>query len=856
MKLKLLVWILAVLILSSSVMAVITDNLVAYYKADEGTGNLLDATNNYIMGIQGTVGNDTVILNSARGVGTDANYFYNDSHITLDSQLNYSVSIWVKKTAAACQTINNILTFETGTGTEIYGIRYYTGGFELENLDDAAASKATTLETDVVYNVIGVWQGNTKNSSVYVNGTKGTDHTTAQAHDSSNDLWINRAGRTGRFNSCFAIDEIAIWDRKISDTEITQIQTTFYANWTGSAAINNFSVTATDEWNSSSLNISVWLDGVFQYTNTTVTTALLQNDTGLHNITIGSINYYNRTYTNYNTSSNLVGSLFKIYRIFNITFSNYITYSGINYTRNLTYSVNLTCPSFDNNTLNFYVSGANKISHLLTCINSSQIVTGSYQYSTEGNSSVYFTYNSTGYNETTKLNYFLWDLINPIATINFTVLEGFNNHTTDVTLICTDNIFNNITYNNTLNGVSLFYGNLTNASVNSNSSNLVYGTNTAVGTCKDLFGSNSSNYSKYVYSATLILIDERNNVLFDVNNVSSARVYYDDNSTYFDFKTAGTNTTNFTSILTNKLRFELVYSTGDVIVRYIDVSLLTDPIRVCANKEGVTHYEQLLISAIEKPVVLKNVFSNCVVAADYTRFAYQSSLVLKAYTINSLYYLYTFDEGNQVLLASLDGSISTYVNLDTLEFNQNAYDVTVLGDALAFEKTGTYTMKIYYNNLANDNSNLTVNIIRLDNTSSTTILTTSSFSNPNNFTMYFDFTTLNITNNTVFKIVLTKTSTGGITSTLSKYFNTQAKSGKLPSGIGLVIGFLLIVFGLTFTISRTTFSWFGIAMALASIIVLTFTMPAWYITFLLVIDVIVLVYIVIILAYQNYPTVA
>jgi hypothetical protein len=277
---------------------------------------------------------------------------------------------------------------------------------------------------------------------------------------------------------------------------------------------------------------------------------------------------------------------------------------------------------------------------------------------------------------------------------------------------------------------------------------------------------------------------------------------------------------------------------------------------VCANKEGVTHYEQLLISAIEKPVVVKNVFSNCVIAADYTRFAYQSSLVLKAYSINSLYYLYTFDGSNQVLLASIDGSISTYINLDTLEFNQNAYDVTILGDALAFEKTGTHQMKIYYRNLANDNANLTAVITKLDNTTTTTVLSTSAFSNPNNFTMYFDFTTLNVTDETVFKITLLKTSTGGVTTTISKYFNTQAKSGKLASGVGFVMAFLLIVFGLTFTISRTTFSWFGIVMVLASIGVLSFTMSAWYITLLMAINFIIGVYICIILAYQNYPTVS
>lgn len=624
-----------------------------------------------------------------------------------------------------------------------------------------------------------------------------------------------------------------------------------------------------DFYNSSTINtfnITIyWPNGtqtLHSTTNGTVSLINITNDTATVNISAyGITGYYNTSltgavFTNATTTNHYLYST-RIYQVFNKTFSNYVTSGTVNYTRNLTYSVNLSCPSFDVTKLNVNVGNATVYTHNVTCTNSSQAVTGSYQADTEGNTNISFYYNATSYTETVAAQNFTYDLYAPTAAINFSVNEGFNNHATNVTLVCTDNIYPTLFYNNTLNGVVLYTGNLSNASVKINASTLVYGVNSAYGFCADAFSNDTDTYNRTVYAATLALIDERNNTAFDVSNISGARVYYDDNSTYYDFKTAGNvSSVNFTSILTNKLRFELIYATGDVIIRYVDVSLLADPVRVCANREGVTHYEQLLISAIEKPVVVKNVFSNCVIAADYTRFAYQSSLVLKAYSINSLYYLYTFEGTDQVLLASIDGSISTYINLDTLEFNQNAYDVTVLGDALAFEKTSSTQMKIYYRNLADDNANLTATITKLDNTSSSVVFTTSSFTNPNNFTMYFDFTTLNITNETVFKITLTKTSTSGITSTISKYFNTQAKSGQLASGVGFAIAFLLIIFGLTFTIARTTFSWFGIVVTIASIGVLTFTMAAWYITFLMVIDVIILLYICIVLAYQNYPTVS
>lgn len=67
----------------------------------------------------------------------------------------------------------------------------------------------------------------------------------------------------------------------------------------------NFTVSVTDAWNSSTINVfNVTVNGV-EYTATTgtATTLLLSNDTSLYNIEIESEDgYFNRTYTNYNIS--------------------------------------------------------------------------------------------------------------------------------------------------------------------------------------------------------------------------------------------------------------------------------------------------------------------------------------------------------------------------------------------------------------------------------------------------------------------------------------------------------------------------------------------------------------------------
>lgn len=72
----------------------------------------------------------------------------------------------------------------------------------------------------------------------------------------------------------------------------------------------NFSITAVNSFNVNSINnFSVFFDGILYNTSIGTVTTGLSNSTLLKNITVSSIGYFNKTYLNYNVSSNLIASL-------------------------------------------------------------------------------------------------------------------------------------------------------------------------------------------------------------------------------------------------------------------------------------------------------------------------------------------------------------------------------------------------------------------------------------------------------------------------------------------------------------------------------------------------------------------
>lgn len=448
--------------------------------------------------------------------------------------------------------------------------------------------------------------------------------------------------------------------------------------------------------------------------------------------------------------------------------------------------------------------------------------------------------------------------VSPLVQANFSVPSGFQNFSVNISMRCVTDYFSNASYSMSFNGVSFFNGTLDNGSVVFNVTTARDGVNYVVGECVTPFGNASVNYSAVVYAKTLFLWDEVGNVPFNVSgvNVSGVKVFFDDNSSLFDFQDNGVSYVNFTSGVNDKLRVELSYADGGVIIRYVDVSLVGD-LRVCANEGGVLHIPQFILSGTQRRVLMKNVFSSCYVAADYTRFGVGTGFMLKAWTIDSLYSLFAFDnDGNEYLLSSLDGSVSSDIQLDSLIISNSLTDLTVLQDALVISKdedVGTQVI-IYYANPGNDNSGVSLVVKNLD--TNAVVLSESGFSSPNNFTVFFNFATLsNVSNGTVFQAILTATRSDGSVSVIKKYFNGMARTIYVTSKVAFLVSFLLVLFGMTMTVARLAFSWLGVVVIVSAIGLLAVSPLVWYTLFLMAVEFIMLVYVVIVMTMQGPQTV-
>lgn len=590
-----------------------------------------------------------------------------------------------------------------------------------------------------------------------------------------------------------------------------------------------------------------------------INTSLLANGS-TYNVNVYANGYYTDGYIQWNTTYPLYANLSRIFNLYNVSYQNYTTYSGLNWSRELIIEAVYTCNrAYADTNLSLIINGSGVKNLTINCDGGLQKTNTTYKPSSEYTYSINVNLNTTFGNKNVS-NYasepqiFKFDLYAPtINYLNFTIdNDGFGDTNTTLTMQCNDT-FQTLLYNMTWRNISIHYSNETPLTTIEEINNSIDGDNILIGYCSDLFNTTSKTVSRAMYVKYLYLIDERLNTDFDINNISSAKVYFDDNSSVYDFQANNISRVNFSSDYTSKLRFELGYSDGAIVTRYVDTELGDANLRVCANTEGVTHYEQLLLSALQKEAILKNVYSNCVVAADYTRFAYQDSYVLKAYTIDSMYYLSTKDNGKQVLLASVDGSIQSYINLDVLEFSKTAYNFTISRDALTTQLSANNQTTIYYKNLKNDNTALDLTITRLD--SDTIVLQTSDFDDANEFTLIFNYATLdNINDTTVFQLDLTRTTASSVQN-IKQYFTANGVSGLISSMLAFVISAALVLFGMTITISRASFSWFGIIILLAAIALLALAIPAWYVTLLMSLEVILMVYAVILMWQVNYNVV-
>lgn len=544
-----------------------------------------------------------------------------------------------------------------------------------------------------------------------------------------------------------------------------------------------------------------------------------------------------------------------------VDFGNYVTYNQTNFTRALSYNLSVSNCFGSNNTLQRYVNGVLNTSFLFDCDgnNASSFLNQVFNPQGEQVFNVSFKVPEVDYqtSEVITDNYsFQGDLNNPTISLSYAVGDGFfSTAQFNTTLICSDSILNSIlSYTLTINNNEVVNANYSNGTVLLFNETLANGANNLYGVCADFFGSTASNITFSAFSKNIVLWDEILNTQFTSLNATDIKIWFGNNATFFDFKAAGVSNVSYTSTNNTKLRVELTYG-EELVQRFLDADLISEPtIKVCANRDDITHYEQFIISSSQSPAIMKNTYTECYILGDYTRFAYENAFFVRSFTIDSLYYLYTFDNEEQVLLSSVDGGVQSNINLDTLEFQQNQYELSLLSDALSFQKVSNTTVLISYDNLREDNNEISLNITRLD--TNEVVFSSSDFTDPNSFTYYFQYSTLsNVTSTTLFQITVLRSTDDG-DYILKRFFNTGAGTGVIRPELAAFIAVALLFFGLTFTAAKFSFSWFGILVGIFALLVLTLAVSSWYTIFLQAITVISVIFIGLIMNKTNQGSIA
>ena len=236
----------------------LSDQLVAYYKLDEASGNAVNAASgSYTLTNYGTTTYTTGKINNGADFGASNTTKYLLRPFFGDFILNdgaMSISCWVKLNTevassyycfafASGQSTFLVLRYEYNSGTR--RLRLTRGR---NNLSYVYVDKTVTLGTSNWYHIVGTYDGS--NMTLYVDGVKETPvaasgNGTANWHPGGGFFSIGcepdaNGGTVGIYASAI-IDEVAFYQRAITDTEVLSLYNNGFANQYPFA--NTFSLT-------------------------------------------------------------------------------------------------------------------------------------------------------------------------------------------------------------------------------------------------------------------------------------------------------------------------------------------------------------------------------------------------------------------------------------------------------------------------------------------------------------------------------------------------------------------------------------------------------------------------------------
>jgi hypothetical protein len=239
------------------------DNLVSYWKLDESSGNASDSVgsntltnNNTVTYSSGKINNGAIITGSTQSLSiSDA------SQTGLDITGNFSISLWWK-TPSTIASATFIDKYNPGGGNNQRAYRLYydlgTAKFWFDVSSDGTSGDSYDFSyspsTSTWYHLVITWTASTKKGNWYVNGSALTEKTGTSVTSlfNSNATFIigNGYGNNSPVNT---IDEVGVWSRALSSTEVTALynsgngnQYPFSTAYTITASVTNYTLTGID----------------------------------------------------------------------------------------------------------------------------------------------------------------------------------------------------------------------------------------------------------------------------------------------------------------------------------------------------------------------------------------------------------------------------------------------------------------------------------------------------------------------------------------------------------------------------------------------------------------------------------
>ena len=204
----------------------LTTNLVSYWKLDESSGNAADSVGaNTLTNTSVTYGSSYGKINNGASFNGSSSILQNTSPSGIPSgSTARTVNVWIKPSAVTSTSGTYAVYWGTGATREVWLVGINSTGHPTVAVYADDLTSTQTLTVGTWYMLTAVYDGNVT-LSLYINGTLDSTHTLAAPLNtiiSAQGMALgNWAGTSDWYNG--AEDEVGIWSRALTSTEVTQL---------------------------------------------------------------------------------------------------------------------------------------------------------------------------------------------------------------------------------------------------------------------------------------------------------------------------------------------------------------------------------------------------------------------------------------------------------------------------------------------------------------------------------------------------------------------------------------------------------------------------------------------------------